>query len=251
MKLPDKIFGIETSKAYQDYLERAEKKGDSGDGQEQPRIKMPASSSIQNANSYLILPGKKHGIYEYPDLLVSTTRSHNGEDWNRSHEFLKQEDSFMLALRQYVDFLNMLRSGNAYDGSGKKVNKSALDGILEDITKVKSPWRAEWLDAKFSSQNGKLQITYHDYQGNEVIEPLESCLMRDKTAGIDLSYWLDNATPHGLPPSDNSDGNLYYWHPRNNAVARFGAGSVWAVLGCDWYPVNSDASLGVRAAKIR
>src|SRR3990167_8791027 len=144
MKLPNKIFGIETSKAYKDYLERAKNPQNGNEEQRPPEIK-PIPSNIQNPNSYLILPGRKHGNYEYPDLLVSTARTHQGENWSQACESLKQEDSFMLTIRQYVDFLNTLKSGNAYDGAGKKADKKALDGILDDILTIRDPWRGEWL----------------------------------------------------------------------------------------------------------
>jgi len=215
---------------------------------------IPGPSNIQNVSSYLILPGRRHGSYEYPDLLVSTIRTHHGENWNQAHKSLKQEDSFMLTIRQYVDFLNLLKSGNVYDGDGKKVDKSTLDGILDDITKVKSFVRAEWLDAKFSSQvmlRKNWHIIYHNQQSNEINEPLEECLMSDKTPGIDLSYWLINATSQGLPTSNNLDGSLYYWFPRKGAVARFYANSDRADLDCNRDPQNSDSVLGVRAAKIK
>ena len=83
----------------------------------------PVVKNIQNGNEYLILPGRKHESYEYPDLLVSAKRIHNGENWKQAHESLKQENSLMLTVRQYLDFLNMLKSGRAYDGDGRQINK--------------------------------------------------------------------------------------------------------------------------------
>lgn len=246
----NKLFGIDTEKAYRDYLERAKERKP----EEPKKTERPAPNNIQNADSYLILPGRKHGTYEYPDLLVSTQRTHNQENWNQAHESLRNEGSFMLTLRQYVDFLSLLKSGVAYNGKGKKVDKFVLDGILEDIIAVRTPWRAEWLNAKFSS-SGKLKkswhIAYRDPQGNEIITPLEECLMDDKTPGIDLNYWLSNATFQGPPPKTNPDGSLYYWHPRNEAVAGFNAVSGGAGLDCGGYPRGSIPALGVRAAKIK
>ena len=248
MKLQNKIFGIDTREAY----ERLLREEDSGKNKKPER--KPSSSNVSNANIYLILPGRQHGNYEYPDLLVSTDRSHLGRNWNDAYEALRQEDSFMLNPRQFVDFLSLLKSGEAYDGNGKRVNREKLGSVLDDIVKVKSPVRAEWLDAKFSKQGTirkKWYMGYRDFQGNEIINPLEDCLRSDKVPGIDLNYWLSNATSQGLPPSNNTDGGLYYWHPRDGAVVRFGAGSDWVFLGCNGYPDFSDSALGVRRAKIK
>src|SRR3989344_9495227 len=133
MKLQKQIFGISTEEAYR----RVMAEQDIPDS-EKPERK-PSSSNVSNANIYLILPGRQHGNYEYPDLLVSTDRSHLGRNWNDAYEALRQEDSFMLNPRQFVDFLSLLKSGEAYDGNGRKVNKGKLGSVLDDIVKVKSP----------------------------------------------------------------------------------------------------------------
>ena len=246
MKLPTNFMGISTEEAYKKYLEKPEE-------ERKPREnRRPIPSTVPNSNSYLILPGNQHGSYEYPDLLVSTERTHQGRNWNQAHELLKQEDGFMLNIRQYVDFLKMLKSGNAFDGSGNKVDPSRLSTILEDIIAVRSPWRAEWLDAKFSSEGTlrkKWHVEYHNAQGNPIKEELEDCLRSDKRPGIDLDYWLNNATNQGLPPKNNDNGSLYYWHPRNGKVAWFYAFSDRADLGCYWDPSDSVAGLGVRFAR--
>ena len=85
---------------------------------------------------------------------------------------------------------------------------------------------------------------------NEVTEELEDCLIEDKTPGINLDSWLSNSNKQGLPDKKTSVGDLYYWSPRDNAVARFYANSNWAVLSCNGYPDSSNRVLGVRRAKI-
>ncbi len=67
--------------------------------------------------------------------------THQGKNWKDSHSALNQEGAFMPTIRQFVDFLNLLRSGKAYDGRGKLVDKSKLDGILDEIYTVRDPWR--------------------------------------------------------------------------------------------------------------
>ena len=75
--------------------------------------------------------------------------------------------------------------------------------------------------------------------------------MEDKQPGISLDYWLRNATPQGLPPKNISDGSIYYWHPKDKAVAGFGADSDGVGLDAGRDPAYSVSSLGVRAAKIK
>src|SRR3989344_2629032 len=90
--------------------------------QKQPvaqRSPMKTPSPARNINdpqNYLILEGRSHGKYSYPDLLVSTERIHQNKDMAQTWESLRKEDSFMLTIRQYVDFLNMIRVGEAYNG---------------------------------------------------------------------------------------------------------------------------------------
>jgi len=243
-------LGRKVEGAYEKYLEASK----TAENHKPGIIEKPITRKIQDGNEYLILPGRKHGNYEYPDLLVSAKRSHNGENWNKAHESLKQEDSFMLTLRQYVDFLNLLKSGIAHDGAGSLVNKKELDAILDDILTVRAPWRAEWLDAKFGSKGilkKSYSITYHKITPNgdleEATEPLDDCLLSNKQ--INLEEWLRKATSQGLPAPDTSNGSLHYLSPANGTVARFIACSDGVGLNCSRDPEYSYSSLGVRAAR--
>ena len=253
MKLPDEILGRKIEGAYQEYLKRTKTK--------KPRVKqdkLVKPINIQNPESYIILEGRTHGSYSYPDLLVCMEKTHHNKDWYKTHEALHKEDSLMLTIRQFVDFINLLKTGKGFNGKGNKVDKATLDKILDKILTVRSPWRAEWLDADFKVVNDELYINYNHRAVNGELKPqnselLEECLMKDKTPGISLGYWLKNATKQGLPPKDIPNGKLYYWFPRkdNNSVARFGADSGGAYLDCGRFPRSSGSALGVRAAKIK
>ena len=102
----------------------------------------------------------------------------------------------MLTIRQYVDFLNLLKSGNVYDGTGRKADPARVNALLDDILTQRNPYRAEWLDASFSVQ-GMLRktptITYHkikpDKTLEKVTEPLANYLAENKAPGIDLNSW--------------------------------------------------------------
>jgi len=93
-----------------------------------------------------------------------------------------------------------------------------LRRIYNEIAEVRDPWRAEWLDADFKVINEILHINYNHRTVNAELkpqnsEPLENCLMENKTPGIDLEAWLKNANRQGLPPTNIKKGSLYYWHP--------------------------------------
>jgi hypothetical protein len=206
------------------------------------------AANITNPEDYIVLPGRTHGNYSYLDLLVSNEKMHLGKSWYDAHKELQKNNEFMLTIRQFVDYLNLLKSGNAYDGAGNKVPKPELIKIYDGITEVKDPWRAEWLDAYFENRNNELYILTENKAKAEKLQP---CLMEDKTPGINLEYWLKNATPQGFPPKNIPDGKLYFWHPREDAVAGFSAGSGRSYLDCGYGPQYSDSALGVRRAKKR
>ena len=204
----------------------------------------------QSLGNYLILEGRAHGSYEYPDTLIAKKRSMQSKKWQEAQDALKAEGKFMPTIRQYADFLNLLKSGNAYDGKGHAIAKSELDSILDEILELRNPYRAEHLDASFSKQGEQFYITYHKFNSagklEQVTEPLQERLMQDKIPGINLEDWLKKANEQGLPSPKAKQGRLYYWCPREGRVAGFDASSNGANLDCDWDPQTSNSALGVR-----
>ena len=243
MKLPTNFMGISTEEAYKKYLEGLRKP-------KKPRTRNPATTTIQGVNltDYVFMP--EHNLY------IAKNRSHQNNNWYDSHKAAHQEGARMLTIREFVDFLNLLRSGNVPDGQNNRLQEREIEGIYKNIVEVRNPYRAEWLDADFKVKDGVLHTNYNHRTIDDELKPqnselLEDCLMETKTPGIDLEYWLRNSTRQGLPPRNNPDGSLYYWEPLddNNSVAGFLAYSVRAYLGCDWGPSDSDAELGVRFAR--
>ena len=224
-----------------------------------PSIKYPKIELTSTNGSYIFLPESDYnqnslGYRYHPDLLVSKERKYLGKNWHQAHEELAKENSFMLTIRQFVDFLNLLKSGNVYDENRNKISDKETELILEDILAQRNPYRAEWLDAEFNTANSKIHINYHHLINRNLKrekEPLEDCLMQNKVPGIDLDYWLANATnSQGLPSKNNPNGKLNYYFPREGRVARFRANSVRVILDCIDGPLYSDVGLGVRPVKI-
>ncbi|MBI2673585.1 hypothetical protein HYX19_04950 [Candidatus Woesearchaeota archaeon] len=181
--------------------------------------------------NYVFMP--QHGLY------VAKERSHFNKDWYESHNALHSEGARMLTLREFADFLILLRNG---DDEFQKTYK--------DITEEGNQGRAEWLDADFKVINGVLHINYNHRAVNGELkpqnsEPLESCLMEDCNVN------LTNFNRQGLPTKKGVD--FFYLFPRqdNNSVVRFGTNSVGAYLYCNVNPRDLDASIGVRAAKLK
>jgi len=205
----------------------------------------------QSLGNYLILEGRAHGSYEYPDILVAAGRTHQRETWYRLWDSLHAEGKFMPTIRQYVDFLSDLRSSKKLStGDGKELNTQRRVSILDEILELRNPYRAEHLDASFSKQGEQFYITYHKFNSagslEQVQEPLQECLMQDKTPGIDLEDWFKKANEQGLPSPKTKKGSLYYWCPREGRVAGFDAYSGRAILNCDRDPLASYSALGVR-----
>ncbi len=215
----------------------------------------PASNNIAGKDRYVILPSQKHGNHEYPDLLVAMDITHQRKEWPKSWDELLKEGAFMLNLRQYVDFLNLLRSGKkVYDEKGNQLSQLEVDELYKDITELRAPNRREWLDAEFESGiGGTLSICYHRIENGNLVkveEPLEDCLMC-APRNIDLTDWLNNANNQGLPPSGILDGKVYYAHPERGTVTYFGTSHHSNTLCCGVGPSSICGDLGVRAARVK
>ena len=282
MNLPKTVFGIDAEAAYQEYL----KEDKTGKGKPAPKLQppLPLATSIDSPEDYIILkdePKYRVLVSKYRlgtssevekaaktlglTLQNTATEQTSGRGYIGSinHEQALNLnvalESFTLAPRYFIDLLGLLNSKTARGGTGNIIAPAECLQIYEEITKVRNPWRGEWLDASFSMQGKRLRkkwhITYNkinpDGTIQRITEPLDDdALMENKIPGIDLEQLLANASSQGLPKTNIPAGNLYYWGPVDSSVAGFGANSVRANLGCSGGATYSDAELGVRRAKI-
>lgn len=210
--IPKQFMGIPVEGA----IERLSKKQDPAP---QPVIQLPHD----NMEGFIYVPAT--------NLYVARERAYHNLKWDQAHEELQKNSQRMLTIPEFIEFLKYIKSDKQFND------------IYKDITEKRDPWRSEWLDAYFEQRDdGMYVLTKNKFNSQK----LEQCLMEDKTPGIDIESWLKNPTSQGLPNKKIKKGNLYYWYPRNGAVARFDAGSDWAYFDCLRYPSNSYASLGVR-----
>ncbi|MBI2671840.1 hypothetical protein HYX16_02810 [Candidatus Woesearchaeota archaeon] len=241
MNLPDRLFGKSTSESYERVMK--EKYSDKPPKADKPRkheSKKEKTTSVQGVNLSDYVFVQQHELY------VAKERTLQGNNWHDAHKEAHKQNARMLTLREFVDFLLLLKSGNAEDGLGNKISKSDLQNIYLDITEVRDPYRAEWLDAKFVEENRILHINYnHRTKGRKLgptsSEPLETCIM--KNCKVELSSF----NKQGIPTKEGNDFN--YWYPINGTVAGFYADAGRAGLGCYGGPLDSVAGLGVRLAR--
>jgi hypothetical protein len=221
MEFPKRIFGVDTAKAYEEVMR-----------EERPK-KRRKKVSREDREGFIYVPSI--------DLYFAKERSLLGKNWNETHFELDKQGMKMPSIYEFKEFLRYL-----LENPNEEYTR-----IFNDITEVKSPWRAEWLDAKFDEKkiyfnhgivNGKL------IAGNSETLDRET-LMKDKLPGIGLEYWLKNSTKQGWPKKNCDEGSLWYWYPRDGAVAGFGADEDSTYLICSRNPANSYGPLGVRAVR--
>ncbi|MFZ5955778.1 MAG: hypothetical protein ACOYT4_05110 [Nanoarchaeota archaeon] len=210
------------------------------------RLKLNRTQETRTEESIPKNPQELEGFIYIPsiNLYVAKERSLNGKNWNEAHEELQKQGNRMLIIPEFWKFIDYLK--NEYP------DRAEAQKILEDIFKVGN-WRAEWLDAHFEKKGKDLYVNYyHEFKNGKLIpkcsEKLESCLMEDCYAD------LNSINNQGLLTQKSSQNyilgqNSYFYHPRNNKVARFDADSDWADLGCYGDRSVSDAVLGVRAVR--
>jgi len=224
-------------------------------------------------SNYLLLPESK----EHPDLTVSLGKVSYGPEMEELAKGLKLNlrnnaqgyigninfeqaeslceglEGFMTTPSLFVEKLRLLRSEEAYDAQGNKHDSKRLDQAFNEITEVRSPWRSECLNHRYSQKGNEIFVTYHKFVNGkleQVTEPLdEDTLMQDKTPGISLDDYIENPNSQGLPRKSVKKGSLWYWHPREGRVARFDADADWADLNCNGGPRYSVSDDGVAVVR--
>jgi len=229
-------------------------------------------------DKFFLMPGKRHGNYEYNDLGVSmhrlgfpidtmygmatealryeiknTAQEKDGTPYIgniNSNEALRLNlvlGNVTFNLRQFFDFKEYLESGKVYDGNGKIVDNRIVESVWDEIFGERKPWRGEHLDARFEKKNGVLYMHRNcRFLVNKVLtpsnsEPLEECLMgNDEISSVNINQ-------QGMPVRKHS---FNYWGPVNGSVASFGADSGRVDLDCCRSPRVSYSGLGVRAVEI-
>jgi len=186
---------------------------------QEPTTKKTKSNQAINSQDYILLEGTDN----YPDTLISTTSTLQNNSWYETHERLHEQGFYMPTIKQFVDFLKLLKSGNAFNEQGSRVPLTQLEQIFNEITELRTTGPLEVLDAKFEGINGVFYMNYNHKIINGQLQPQNAKILQsyvihpNTTLGkilimpvAKLEYWLNNSTPEGLTPSNITDGDRLY-----------------------------------------
>jgi len=213
MKRPERVLGGKVEGSLESYLAKAEER-EQKKPQEEPVV---VEEPKLDLSKYIILPGKTHGTYSYPDILVPMEkRMCTGKTLPAIYYTLKEDEEFLLTLRQFVDFIEVLKSQFVSDGNGNTLNQNVKSDLLNDIIGVKGgDTRSEWLDPFFmvneNSYQKTVDIHYTAIENGNIIRKMEIVpelskqgfigglknmlkVNFDPLRRISLDYWLQNAT---------------------------------------------------------
>ena len=212
------------------------------------RFEAKINSDPIELSDYVLLPGQIHGDYSYPDLLVAKERTSFGATWNTAHYCLARSDQFMFTIRQFVDFVNMLRSGDVYNGDMERVESEEVEQILDEIVGQRDPCRGEWLDAHFRTIAGLYIAHSHKLVRNELfpqyMQPLQEHVMHNSFVDF-----FGSANDQGLPTRKGMGSeSCFFWHPSNGDLAKFMTTSEGSYFGSGNLE-QSSSIVGVRPIK--
>jgi len=216
--IPETFMGVPIKGAMERVLSKAKNQPDT----------TPIQTNAPDIQGMIYVPSAK--------LYFAKQRTHLNLNWDQTHETLAQEKLRMPTIEEFRKTLNYLKNSQ---------NQEHLE-LYNEITEIRNPWRANWLDAYFEERKDGFYILTAN---KKKAEKLENCLMKNKTPGISLEQWISstNITSQGLPSPNIDDGDLGYWYPKNNQVAGFVAASDRAFLDCYRSPSYRDSGLGVFA----
>ncbi len=239
---PDKIFGIDTKAAYDrimnapDIKPEEEKLEDKLETEEKTGVDKNISPHL---SEYIHLPS--HNIFVAKEVTLKE------KNWYTSHEAAQDLNGRMLTLREFIDFLLLLKSGDAKDGEGNPISKSVLTHMYRKIVDTHEPYRGEWLDARFTKSRGDLIINYNHKKlitgrlRSLLPTKLERTLEHLRSNSlVDLNQF----NKQGLPEKAGSD--FFYSSPKEGLVASFSCSSVFAGLDCRKDPEGLAIYVGVR-----
>ena len=246
MNLPKTVFGVNTEKAYENYAAGAVKKA-SKPGAHQG---LNVNASI-NGQDYIRIPNTK--------ILIAKQESYKGMKWEETHFALAENGLFMPTPALFMPYFLSIKdaaSGNLtlYDGNNNPIAKEEAEDLGKYLTTNHREGCWTWLDAKFESGNGHLELDVlanHrvvDINGQKTLQgsrlPLEACVSKDCFVDLDFNK-QGLARAKASKQSYEQGTNVYFWHPRNGHVAGFGAYSGGAGLFCCRDPAYSYSWLGV------
>ncbi len=213
-----------------------------------------APSFIRDPENYIGIPQLKR--------VIAKKESDKNLQWEPTIRALASRGAYhMPNIPEFMThFFNVREAAQGkkplYDGRGKPLKREESTNLYNYFTTAFEGGCWTWLDAKFVKGKGfkKLDLqTNHrvDASGNLTFQqvPLEECVWED--VYVDLiqdkfnKQYLPTAQQKSADQNYKVNQNIYFFHPRKDAIAWFVTGSVWAWLYCDGDPSGSVAWLGV------
>ena len=232
MKLPKTVFGVNTEKAYENYAAGAVKKASKPEAHQGLNV----NASI-NGQDYIRIPNTK--------ILIAKQESYKGMKWEETHFALAENGLFMPTPALFMPYFLSIKdaaSGNLtlYDGNNNPIAKEEAEDLWKYLTTNHRKGCWTWLDAKFESGNGYLELDVlanHrvvDINGQKTLQgsrlPLEACVSKDCFVDLDFNK-QGLARAKASKQSYEQGTNVYFWHPIDGCVAGFDANSGGAYLG--------------------
>ena len=175
LKIPKSIRGIDGKAAYEQIMNETPK---------EPVQENPIVLPKEDTEGFIYVPSI--------NLYVAKERSLLNKNFHETQEELHKNNQKMLNMPEFTEFL--------------KYTKINYKEIYKEITEVRRPWRAEWIDADFKVKGEELFVNYHIFENGKIVKKEEKLdkdtLIEDKTPGISLEKWLENPNQQGFPKSD-------------------------------------------------
>ncbi len=191
-----------------------------------------------NLEEYVYLPSREHqgGLghqhQSYADMFVSMDVDPLPYTNKEGYSHLAEQGAYMLRMRQFVDFLQVLQSGKALDGRGKRIPQSKLKEIYQTLLKGRNKGRYlhdEWINAQFkqaSDASACVSLISEDFvRGSHIEIPYEYSLYPGMSTNTEIYHkrdisvhdWIARADWLGFPPKDvkkaTFEGYLNYFPP--------------------------------------
>src|SRR3989344_6796335 len=221
---------------------------------------------VANPNSPLTLPEivqrAPRNYIKIPQLneVIAINETHKGKDLYDTLDAVADEglsspyiSSFM---RHWMNVKEAVvdRKGKLHYADGSQVPADSAEDLWKYLSSGHRGGCWTWLDALFTKEGNEWYLTQdlktvrqgqdQLLQGNK--QKLEACLRKD--CYVDLSFNTQGLATQESPTQNYSQGeNIYFYHPRENCVARFYASSVRTGLGCNGDPSGRFGDLGVFA----
>jgi len=138
---------------------------------------------------------------------------------------------------------------------GERLKKEDLKKIKDDMIKIQSPGRGEWLDAIFEkNENGFYLMSKHILQNNELVPEYSEAVIENtlnQHRMISLESLFKTKNKQGFPTKETKKGNITYIPPtkHENSVCISGAGIGWSIIDFLSPPFIATPSIGIRAAE--